>query len=111
MRRTTEDVVQTYFKNKSAADPERVAVVRAKIVTAINPKDDTDDELIVTHFDELFAGTRSDIDIFAKRIALLLKHDWERVKWECMPIYEKIFKRFTKKQRAWRDVNYRKIDA
>jgi hypothetical protein len=45
------------------------------------------------------------------RIALLLKHDWERVKWECTPLYVKPFKYFTKKQREWRQRNYREIDG
>jgi len=66
-------------------------------------------KLILTHYDEIFTGAKTDLDVLTKRIALLLKHDWERVKWECSPIYVKVFTRFTKKQRAWREPHYRAI--
>jgi len=46
---------------------------------------------------------------FSNAMSFLLKHDWDRVKWECMPIYVKPFKRFTKKQTEWRSSNFRPL--
>lgn|GEM_PF-5210381 len=65
------------------------------------------DAAILNHFDQLFSQENSDLALFTRRIALLLKHDWERVKWECMPLYLKPFFRFTLHQRAWRSMKYR----
>lgn len=109
MRKTTEEIAQLYFDNKAQPVPGKVAALRARLVTSINPKDDANDQQILTHFDEIFAGTKTDLDVFTKRIGLLLKHDWERVKWECSPIYIKCLTRWSKKQRTWRGEDYRKI--
>ncbi len=87
---------------------EKVAVNRSRLVTSLNPKDIYDAE-IIEHYDALFGGRKTDIDLFTSRMAILLKHDWERVKWECMPLYLKVFKRWAKPQRAWRKKDYRKI--
>lgn len=111
MRKVTEEISQAFHDNKATAVPGKVAALRGRLVTSINPKDDKHDDQILAHFDELFAGRESDLDVFTKRIALLLKHDWERVKWDCMPIYEKVCNRFSKKQREWRNAEYRKIDG
>lgn len=86
MRRTAEEIAQLYFENRAAATPGRVAALRARLVTSINPKDDAHDQQILTHYDEIFSGAKTDLDVLTKRMALLLKHDWERVKWECSPI-------------------------
>lgn len=109
MRKTIEEIAQLYFDNKGQAVPGKVAALRARLVTSINPKDDADDQQILTHFDEIFAGSKTDLDVLTKRVALLLKHDWERVKWECSPIYVKLATRWSKKQRMWRSSNYRNI--
>ena len=111
MRKATEDMALIYFENKASPTPGKVAALRARFATSINLKDDEDDKQILIHFDELFTGSRSDLDLFSRRIALLLKHDWERVKWECTPIYLKLFTRLSKKQRQWRQSTYRKVDA
>lgn len=109
MRKITEEIVQTYFENQNQPVPGKVATLRARLVTSVNPKDDKHDQQILTHFDEIFAGSKTDVNVFTTRIALLLKHDWERVKWECTPIYLKVFTRFSSKQRKWRDSTYRGI--
>ena len=111
MRKATEDMALIYFENKASPTPGKVAALRARFATSVNLKDDEDDKQILIHFDELFTGSRSDLDLFSRRIALLLKHDWERVKWECTPIYLKLFTRLSKKQRQWRQSTYRKVDA
>lgn len=110
MRKATEEIVLAYHENQVSPIPSNVAALRARLVTSINPMGDANDDLILTHFDELFAGTNVDLNLFTKRMALLLKHDWERVKWECTPIYKKVFTRFTAKQRKWRSHNYRTIN-
>lgn len=110
MRKITTEIAEVYFKNKTSPIPGRVAGLRGRLATSINPKDDEDDRMILSHFDEIFSGNRSDLDVFSKRIALLLKHDWERVKWDSMPIYIKAFAIFSKKQRLWRSKDYRHVE-
>ncbi len=111
MRKLCEDIATTYVENKASPIPAKVASLRARLETSINPKDKGHDGAILAHYDSLFSGESDDLKVFAHRIALLLKHDWERVKWECTPLYIKPFKRFSKKQRAWRRENYREIDG
>lgn len=111
MRALTHDIVIAYYENKTEPKPGRVAALRSKLTTSINPKDDKHDLQLLAHFDDLFSARKDDIEIFTKRMALLLKHDWERVKWECTPIYIKLFTRFTQKQRSWRSASYREVDG
>jgi hypothetical protein len=77
-----------------------IAKLRVKLVTSLSPKSNSDKKLI-DKFDLLDSSVS--LVVFTELVSLLLKHDWERVKWECTPIYIKPFIRFTKKQRAWRD--------
>lgn len=107
MRTLAENIASTWVENSSSPSPAKVAALRARLNTSINPKDTTHDDVILAHFDELFSGTSTDLTLFVRRIALLLKHDWERVKWECTPLYLKPFQRFSGRQRAWRSSNYR----
>ncbi len=111
MRKLCEEIAALHVENKVSPVAAKVASLRARLATSINPKDEIDDEPILAHYDRLFSGEADDLKLFTRRIALLLKHDWERVKWECTPLYVKPFKRFTKKQREWRQRNYREIDA
>ncbi len=111
MRELCEEIAALHVENKASPVPAKVAALRARLATSINPKDKTDDEPILAHYDRLFSGESNDFKLFTRRIALLLKHDWERVKWECMPLYVKPFKRFTKKQCEWRKRNYREVDG
>lgn len=108
VRKLTEEIVLEYFAHKQSPESGKVAAYRSRLATALNPKSDHDTKLLA-HFDEIFSGQAADIDTFSRRIALLLKHDWERVKWECTPLYVKPFIRFTKKQRDWRSNDYRKL--
>lgn len=109
MRELAEVIASAWIAQQKAPDPAKIEGLRAKLATSINPKDDMHDSDILTHFDDLFAGKSSNIAEFSKRIALLLKHDWERVKWDCTPLYIKPFIRFTAKQRSWRRITYRDI--
>ena len=108
MRSLTEQIVLTYFVNKNAPSPDKVAAHRSRLATSLNPKC-THDNKLLEHFDLLFTSGATDIDVFTERVALLLKHDWERVKWECTPIYIKPFIRFSARQRAWRSNEFRNI--
>lgn len=110
MRKLCEEVAIAHVENRTSAIPAKVASLRACLATSINPKDKTHDGAILVHYDRLFSGETDDMEVFAHRIALLLKHDWERVKWECTPLYIKPFKRFSKKQREWRQENYRVVE-
>jgi hypothetical protein len=108
VRRLTRKVVRAYFTNKKKPIPKRVAFLRSKLATSLNPTDPADNA-ILDCFDILFTPENSDLKQFSKRIAFLLKQDWERVKWECMPLWVKPFCRFTRKQREWRREDYRKL--
>lgn len=108
MRKLTEEIVATYYAHKQSPMEEKAATCRSRLVTALNPKDVHDKELLL-HFDVLFNGKLSNIEVFTDRVALLLKHDWERVKWECTPIYLKPFLFFEKRHQDWRSDEYRKI--
>lgn len=107
MRALAECIASTWHEQQTAPNSAKVAALRARLATSINPKDDKHDAEILEHFDNLFSEASADVSVFTHRLALLLKHDWERVKWECMPIYWKPFARWTKKQREWRASNYR----
>lgn len=110
MRKLTATIAAQYHENKTKPNPGNVAYLRCLLETSINPKDDQEDQKILEHFDDLFSNQKSDLNIFSKRIAILLKHDWERVKWDCKPIYIKILTRYSKNERKWRSSDYRKID-
>jgi len=111
MRKLCVEIAIAHVENKAIEIPTaKVASLRARLATSINPKDQTHDGAILDHYDRLFSGESDDLKIFTHRVALLLKHDWERVKWECTPLYIKPFKRFSKKQREWRQENYRKTE-
>ena len=111
IRELCEEIAAVQVGNKTNPVPAKVASLRARLATSINPKDKTDDEAILAHYDRLFSGESDDLKLFTRRIALLLKHDWERVKWECMPLYENLWKRITKKQREWCKRNYREVEG
>lgn len=106
MRLLTQEVVELYSNENVVPANEKKQKLRAKLATAINPGCDYD-EHILKLFDNLtHKGCMND---FTNAMSFLLKHDWERVKWECMPIYVKPFKRFTKAQRLWRSKDFRPL--
>jgi len=107
MRSLAETIASVWVEQQKTPDPARVAALRAMLATSINPKDFMHDKEILEQFDELFAGKSNDLPLLSHRFALLLKHDWERVKWECTPLYIKPFVRFTERQRSWRRASYR----
>lgn len=109
MRKLLTEISALYIDNKTTPSPSKVAALRATLATSINPKDVKNDGAILSHYDRLFSAASDDLSVFNHRIAVLLKHDWERVKWECMPLYLKPFLRFTRKQREWRSEKYREI--
>jgi hypothetical protein len=86
-----KDIAESYtdISGTKNTKPEMVVVNRAKLVASLNPHD-VNDNKIIEHYDLLFKGDKVDFNVFANRIAILLKHDWERVKWECVPIYGKL---------------------
>lgn len=107
MRELARAIASAWEVHQTTPDPPKVASLRAWLATSINPKDDRHDKELLEHFDNLFSDKSTDLPLFVQRLALLLKHDWERVKWECTPLYQKPFVRFAKKQRSWREAGYR----
>ena len=62
-------------------DPSSLAKLRVELALNLNPHDLNDIEIIGL-LDRLNLGSGANVDEFVGRIALLLKHDWERAKWE-----------------------------
>jgi len=77
-------------------DREKLDRLRTEFWTILNPKDEDDIAIIscVTLPDEGKELERA--EEFAERIALLLKHDWERVKLEVGPLVMRL-----KRVREW----------
>ena len=109
MRTLTKDICILYSNTSQEIRREEVSSMRAALSTSLNPKCKKDN-LIIDQFDKLSVNDVDSLHIFEKHVALLLKHDWERVKWECTAIYLKPLLRFTSQQRAWRKSNYRNIE-
>jgi hypothetical protein len=109
MRKLCEEIAAAHAETGASPSSPKIASLRARLATSINPKDKADIG-ILEHYDHLFSGEWKDAKLFTRRISLLLKHDWERVKWECMPLYQKPFLRLTTKQREWRQDSYREVD-
>jgi hypothetical protein len=105
MRLLTQEIVEL-FSNDAAPTNDKNQKLRARLATSINPNCNYDKHVLEL-FDQL-THKGSMID-FTNAMSFLLKHDWERVKWECMPIYTKPFMRFTKKQREWRASDFRPL--
>lgn len=108
MRKLTEEIVQIYSNENITPSTEKVAIFKARLHTSINPICDYD-KAIFAEFGRLTHN--GDCLEFTKRMSFLLKHDWERVKWECMPLYLKVVKRYTKKQKAWRSTTFRPLES
>lgn len=86
MRSLAESIATTWHEHSTEPDHARVAALRTGLAASISPKDEHD-QAILAHFDHLFAGSSDSLSVLMLRITLLLKHDWERVKWECIQIY------------------------
>ena len=108
VRSLTVEICSLYSNAAQPLLSKEIAAARSKLSTFLNPKCDKDSQ-IIDQFDNLSPNDKDKLHKFEKQMALLLKHDWERAKWECTPIYIKPFIRFTKKQLAWRKDNYREL--
>ncbi|MBB1601439.1 hypothetical protein [Variovorax sp. UMC13] len=89
-----------------ASMPGRIWQLRARLATLLNPKDPLDVE-ILEHFDRLFFDGAQDMDLFTERIALLLKHDWERVKADSLPLHLALWRAVWRTPPAWKNEDYR----
>lgn len=105
IRELTQNIVIT-FSGKNEPSNEQIAKLRAALATSLNPKCDWDNQILDEYGDLKHGG---DTTRFTLAVSLLLKHDWERVKWECMPVYEKPFKFLPKKNREWRKKDFRAL--
>ena len=111
IRKLAEEIAVAHVDRDSGVGSGKIAGLRARLATSINPKDKVHDAEVLAHFDRLFEEVATDRHVFERRLALLLKHDWERVKWECTPLYLKPFRRWRSRYSAWRTPTYRDIDA
>jgi hypothetical protein len=105
MRKLTQDIVEIYSIQNIIPPREKTQSLRAKLETSTNPKC-VYDKKILEIFDSL--ADKDDCLEFTSIMSLLLKHDWERVKWECLPFYEKIYSYvFKRKNIDWKQSDYR----
>ena len=58
MRKLCEEIAAAHVENKGNPVPARVASLRARLATSMNPKDKTDDGKILEHYDRLLHQTR-----------------------------------------------------
>jgi hypothetical protein len=81
-REKIREIALKVHKSFSASEKEAMEILHTELTTSLNPEDDEDQD-ILRCLKDLIADSDSDrIGEFKHRIALLLKHDWERAKWE-----------------------------
>jgi len=105
IRELTQNIIIA-FSGENEPSIEQKARLRAALATSLNPKSKWDNQ-ILSEYGSLVHG--GDMVRFTLAISLLLKHDWERVKWECMPVYKKPFNYLKKENRAWRREDFRAL--
>lgn len=108
IRALTNETVKILSDAKSENFTRDTLSCRSRLVIALNPNDPFDTELI-EYLDKLIEKKESNINGFTLRISLLLKHDWERVKNECTPIYKKPFNWVFNKNSEWQKKNFRAL--
>lgn len=86
IRRIAEEIAEV----KSSPDAAMYSKLRIELVTRLNPTDKYDKEILEC-FDSYCNDAENSENLIAlgNRIALLLKHDWERAKWEASPANER----------------------
>ncbi|MCL9802167.1 hypothetical protein [Pseudomonas sp. AKS31] len=107
IREVSNEIARVITEEKNNKKTPEIASFRNSLATLLNPKDHFDIELI-DFLDKLIEGSTTDINDFTLRISLLLKHDWERVKSECTPIYLKPWQILSGKN-TWKQADYRAI--
>jgi hypothetical protein len=84
IRELANNIVTSFSKDQEPSN-ELIAFNRAALVTSLNPKCEHDKKILIG-YDKL---KKANFNQFTRAIALLLKHDWQRVKWETTPIHMK----------------------
>lgn len=75
-------------KCRVANDGQRLAELRLEMAMSLNPVD-SEDQAILPLVQQASDGVHDQSEEFERRIALLLKHDWERAKWEAKPVWSR----------------------
>jgi hypothetical protein len=70
----------------SPADTARLKELHVEVALLLNPDDDEDIEIIKC-IKALTSGEFSKAEEITNRLSLLLKHDWQRAKWEAKPVW------------------------
>lgn len=78
IRRITLEVHKAF----AAGESEAMELLHTELTTSLNPEDDEDQDILKCLKQLIANGNGDRIGKFKHRIALLLKHDWERAKWE-----------------------------
>jgi hypothetical protein len=63
MRQLATAIAMTWEDTKVTPDRAKVAELRARLATSLNPKDEAHDGKILLHFDKLFSGESDDFPL------------------------------------------------
>jgi hypothetical protein len=71
----------------TSKNTDKLNELHLEFALALNPKDGEDEKILECI--RLIPGETTDdvLKEFTKRVSLLLKHDWERAKWEAKPVW------------------------
>lgn len=78
IRRITLEIHKAF----TSSEKEVMKFLHTELTTSLNPEDDEDRDILKCLKQLIADGSGDRIGEFKHRIALLLKHDWERAKWE-----------------------------
>lgn len=74
-----------------SGNSNRLAELLLELTLFLNPKDPMDGEILdLVRKLRIFEKAQPPPCEFGERIALLLKHDWDRSKWEAQPFFRKV---------------------
>ena len=66
----------------ASSEKDVLELFHTELATSLNPEDDEDRDILKCLKQLIDSGSGDKIGEFKHRVALLLKHDWERAKWE-----------------------------
>ncbi|MFT4805328.1 MAG: hypothetical protein ACI9YE_002544 [Psychroserpens sp.] len=78
IRRITLDIHKAFLTKET----EELELLHTELTTSLNPEDTEDQDILACLKHLITNGSGDRIGEFKHRIALLLKHDWQRAKWE-----------------------------
>lgn len=83
-------IAQAVQDSAASGDSARLKALRVDLALSLNPED-AEDHKILDCVDRIATRT-GEIGELTHRLSLLLKHDWERAKWEARPPWWRPFR-------------------